>query len=153
MFGRRWNGFRTTVERGSKSRPGWVPAENLRWWLIRFCVPKSGFGWDIMAGEGAGGGVDADHRGAGVGKSMLALEIVARLTTGRAWPDGQGAADRAYDVIYVGGEDDLVAHQLGVEFLKQGPGGTWVWALPDAPLAPNEDLSTPHLVKVGKLES
>ena len=33
------------------------------------------------------------------------------------------------------------------------PGGARVPALPGAPLAPNEDLSTPHPVKVEKLKS
>ena len=40
----------------------------------------------------------------GLGKSLLALDLCARLTTGRAWPDGSPGAEPA-NVIILNGED------------------------------------------------
>src|SRR5438270_42037 len=44
----------------------------------------------------------------GVGKSLLAIDVAARITTAAPWPDGQPHSDQPADVIYVGGEDDLL---------------------------------------------
>jgi RecA-family ATPase len=40
------------------------------------------------------------------GKSLLTLDLAARLTTGGSWPDGQ-AVDRPRSVILIGREDNL----------------------------------------------
>ena len=42
----------------------------------------------------------------GVGKSFLTLDLAARLTTGRPWPDGE-AASSAADVILLAAEDGI----------------------------------------------
>ena len=43
----------------------------------------------------------------GVGKSLLAIDIAARVTVAKGWPDGVPHSNVAGDVVYIGGEDDL----------------------------------------------
>ncbi|HEV3237550.1 MAG TPA: AAA family ATPase, partial [Gemmataceae bacterium] len=64
------------------------------------------------------------------GKSLLTLDWAARLTTGRAWPDGT-PINGPESVVLLGGEDnilDTVSHRL---------------------LAAGADLSRVHVLRVG----
>jgi len=51
----------------------------------------------------------------GLGKSLLMLDLAARLSTGRSWPDGAAAAEPTAS-IYLTAEDsdDVLAARLGV---------------------------------------
>jgi putative DNA primase/helicase len=77
--------------------------------------------------------------GPGRGKSLLALDIAARVTSGQPWPDG-GPADAPGDVLLLSAEDSigrtvrsrLVAHGADLErvfYLNSG-----AWADPHQPL-------------------
>src|SRR5438552_19016017 len=47
----------------------------------------------------------------GVGKSLIALDLAARLTTGRAWP-GEKAADRPAERVLIANAEDPIRKVL-----------------------------------------
>ena len=64
----------------------------------------------------------------GIGKSLVALDIAARVTAGLAWPDNPvGPKTRAGDVILIGGEDSW-GDTVRPRFLAAGgdPGRLWI---------------------------
>jgi hypothetical protein len=68
-----------------------VEAEPIEWlWPDRFALGKIG----MIAGEGAGG------------KSQITIDMAARITTGREWPNDEGIAPTG-NVIFLSAEDDL----------------------------------------------
>src|SRR5205807_7687569 len=57
--------------------------------------------WPFRLGEGKLSVLEGDP---GLGKSLLALDLCARLSTGRPWPDGKPGPGPAAS-IYLSGED------------------------------------------------
>jgi hypothetical protein len=56
----------------------------------------------------------------GVGKSLVALDLMARLTAGRAWPGEKAAADRAPEACLVANAEDPLADVLLPRFDAAG---------------------------------